>query len=156
MASTQQKEYAATSANLLPPGSVITLAEPPLTVNISISDPIKEITNNTTDRLAHTLTQCSNVLHQLSMTDNNIVLPLKVNSSQFKTQKGQKYTIPGQKFKYKLSRVTITDLFPYNIALAMTVHKAQGCTIKAVILALSCHPTRFQQMKFASIYVAMS
>ena len=38
----------------------------------------------------------------------------------------------------------------------MTIHKAQGRTIPKVIVDLSCHPTKYAEMKFAAIFVVMS
>ena len=48
------------------------------------------------------------------------------------------------------------DIFPFDLAFAMIVHKAQGRTIHRVIIDLTSHPTKISQMKFAAIFVAMS
>jgi hypothetical protein len=52
--------------------------------------------------------------------------------------------------------VKTKELFPYELAFSMTIHKAQGRTIPKVVLALSHHENNNFQMKYAHIYVAMS
>jgi Viral (Superfamily 1) RNA helicase len=55
-----------------------------------------------------------------------------------------------------IGKVTTKDIFPYELAFAMTVHKAQGRTIPRVVLALAHRENSNNQMSYASIYVALS
>ena len=55
-----------------------------------------------------------------------------------------------------VGKVKTRDLFPYELGFAMTVHKAQGRTIPRVVLALAHRDNANVQMKYASIYVALS
>jgi hypothetical protein len=50
--------------------------------------------------------------------------------------------------------VNVKNIFPLELAFAMTIHKAQGRTLHRVILALTCHPTK--RMAFAAVFVAVS
>ena len=53
-------------------------------------------------------------------------------------------------------KVETADIFQFELAFAMTVHKAQGRTLPKVILALSNRANGRNQMSYASICVAMS
>ena len=55
-----------------------------------------------------------------------------------------------------LGRVQIRDALPFELAFSMTAHKAQGRTIRRVVLDLSERPNCYEQMKFAAIFVGMS
>ena len=58
-------------------------------------------------------------------------------------------------YQYNPFRVTVKPLFAFDIGFAMTIHKAQGQTLKSVVLTLSSRPNKIQEMKLASILVAM-
>jgi len=53
-------------------------------------------------------------------------------------------------------KVHAQEPFPFDLAFAMTVHKAQGRTIKRVGVDLTHHPRYCCCMKHAAIFVAMS
>jgi hypothetical protein len=57
---------------------------------------------------------------------------------------------------YPVCSVQLLNLFPLELAFAMTIHKAQGRTIPKVILALESRPSYNLQMEFPAIFVAMS
>ncbi|EJK76477.1 hypothetical protein THAOC_01757 [Thalassiosira oceanica] len=46
--------------------------------------------------------------------------------------------------------------FTLELGFAMTVHKAQGRTIRRLILSLSCHPRGTLRLTWEALYVAMS
>jgi ATP-dependent exoDNAse (exonuclease V) alpha subunit len=52
--------------------------------------------------------------------------------------------------------VQLLNLFPLELAFAMTIHKAQGRNMPKVILALESRPSYNLQMEFPAIFVAMS
>jgi len=58
--------------------------------------------------------------------------------------------------RYPIATAQIHEIFPFDLAFSMTVHKAQGRTIPRVIVDLTSRPTHLSQMKFAAIFVAMS
>ena len=49
-----------------------------------------------------------------------------------------------------------TTYFPFDLAFAMTIHKAQGRTMDRVIIALSEHPIQICKFKWSALYVALS
>ena len=74
-----------------------------------------------------------------------------------------KVMAPYNKFSYNthnfvtpIATAEVSEPFPFDLAFSMTVHKAQGRTIKRVVLDLTNHPTHYSRMEFAAIFVAMS
>ena len=57
---------------------------------------------------------------------------------------------------YRPSKVEIVPHFPLELQFVITAHKAQGCTLENVILALSERHANGCNMSYASIYVALS
>jgi hypothetical protein len=50
----------------------------------------------------------------------------------------------------------VKEPFPFGLAFAMIVHKAQGRTIKRVIIDLTDHPKQHGKMEYAAVFVALS
>ena len=57
---------------------------------------------------------------------------------------------------YPVATAEVCEIFPFDLAFSITVHKAQGRTIHRVVLDLTSHPTDFCLMEFAAVFVAMS
>jgi len=55
-----------------------------------------------------------------------------------------------------IAKVHAKEPFPFDLAFAMTVHKAQRQTIKRVVVDLTHHPRCCCCMKRAAIFVATS
>ena len=55
-----------------------------------------------------------------------------------------------------IASVKVREPFPFDLAFAMTVHKAQGRTIHRVVIDLTDHPNHYSRMEFAAVFVAMS
>jgi hypothetical protein len=88
-----------------------------------------------------------------SKQNNTIIIPLRLAKS--KTTSGKTYMFMNSPSSdAKLSKLTIISEFPFELGFSMTIHKAQGRTMKRVILALVARPQ--MQLEFAAIYVAMS
>ena len=83
-----------------------------------------------------------------------IVIPIRPKKSSWGLRK-RFIPIRGNLFN-KASRVMIDSNFPLQPGYAITVDKAQGQTIKRVILALSRRSNRLCQFDHASLYVALS
>ena len=54
-----------------------------------------------------------------------------------------------------IATVQVKEPFPIDLAFLMTVHKAQGHTIRRVIIDLTQHPRAVCCMKYAALFVAM-
>ena len=50
----------------------------------------------------------------------------------------------------------VRNPFPFDLAFSMTVHKAQGRTLKRVVIDLTFHPNHYCRMVYAAVFVAMS
>ncbi len=73
------------------------------------------------------------------------------------SRKGDFQQVPvraGQHHTFWPSRVQVRNIFPLDTAFAITINKAQGQTLKKVILAISNHPVC--RMSYAHLYVALS
>ena len=148
--------FAKQQAQLLPPGSIITLENPPASVNVIIVQPTSQELNNMSARSKAIFNHQMQILRALSLFPSDPSQPIVVPITTASKTNGKTYTIQGKTNSYAASRVFIKQMFNYEFAFAMTIHKAQGRTLRRVILALSCHPNHIQRMTFASIYVAFS
>ena len=73
--------------------------------------------------------------------------------------RGYRYVTGSQEWAERMSpigQVSIREPFPYDLAFAMTVHKAQGRTIHRVIIDLMSHPFKICRLEYAAVFVAMS
>ena len=120
-------------------GSIISLKSPPASVNVVLFQDDKDKKDNW-DR--DTLVQ------------GKVVIPIFQSKSfckwsNFLVQGGIQYG-------YNPSYIDARSLFPIDLGFSMTLHKAQGRTLKAVILALSERPIHQCQVDFCGFFVAMS
>jgi hypothetical protein len=72
------------------------------------------------------------------------------------TRKTNKYNYCNHTIIQPFSEVHILELFPSQLAFAMTVHKAQGRTIDKVVLDLNYHPDNGSRLGFDGVFVALS
>ena len=66
------------------------------------------------------------------------------------------YVQGGVSFGYYPSKIRVSTYFPFELGFSMTIHKAQGRTMKKVMLALSEHPVAICKLTWSAIYVALS
>ena len=105
------------------PGDVITLVDPPVGINIKISDG-KVVNNKEIDWSSMSLCKSSVVI---------TVQPSKGGQKRI----SKTLPIPKPTMLCHDSRVTITQHFPLQPGFAITIDKAQGQTLDRVIVALS-------------------
>ena len=143
-ASDAQRTSIAAQQAAKPPGSVIHLDEPPLAVNVVLVD--ENEGQNVTRRSKR---------HWKQVTLDNkggIVIPI------LPVRKNDRWTrtiVPGGE-GYPPSRIKLKSHFPIELAFAITIHKAQGRTLDRVIIAVSDRTAENCQLKYASLYVALS
>ena len=150
--------------NRLPFGSEIVLSEPPLAVNMKLAkgmdgrEPSRVRKMQTEALKKHCLGKQSS---HVTMVDGNvrgfaedgdIVISISEKSDKTKTLKMRN----GSPLLGHISQANITPILAFDLAFAMTVHKAQGRTIKRVILALDSRSLQQNQLKYASIFVGLS
>ena len=92
------------------------------------------------------------MLKKCSVDPEHIVIPLKPS----KNKKEKRYCYFNSSLLSPCSSATVSDPFPYELAFAATIHKAQGRTIKKVVVDLTEHPDGTLKLSFASVLVALS
>jgi len=155
-----QQEAQLKSLNQHPYGHVLLLDHPPAAVNVVLHH---KCTNS--NSIKRKIAQIDAQLHScaVDLTSNGQpIVPIFPSSdspskyARLLTIKKKPFTIPGKPGMYNVSKVTIHQTFPFTLGFAMTVHKAQGQTLPAVILCLSQRLNHIQQMTLNALYVAMS
>jgi hypothetical protein len=119
-------------------GSVWTLAEPPASFNVKL-DPVKF-----PPKIVHTL-------RDLSICEDSIVIPIGPQHSKDHDD----VPVPGGVL-FRPSKVTIVPRFPIELSFAITVNKAEGRTLKNVIIALSYRTGLRCNFDYRALYVSSS
>jgi hypothetical protein len=133
----------------LPYGSEIVLDAPPLAVNMKVESGLDGKSPSRAKRR-----QLEALKRHSIPTDveEDIVISLSEKGDRTKTLRMKN----GSPLLGNISSVAITPVFAYDLAFAMTVHKAQGRTIKRVVIALTSRPLSIIELKYASVFVGMS
>ena len=155
-----------TGPNKLPHGSEIVLSEPPIAVNMKLAramddkEPSRVKKMQTQALKHHCLNKESTHITMMDSSDNldgftedgNLIISISEKSDKTKTLKMKN----GSPLLGHVSEVKVTPILAFDLAFAMTVHKAQGRTIKRVVLALDSRSLHRNQLEYASIFVALS
>ena len=158
MASEAEQDKVIQWMQLNPPGSILTLERPPLSLNILVA--IK----NSKDNILTQLTRDEDIGLDLSTslvceTDEEnipckIIVPIPCLP---KMSEWHKRSISGNRsMGYGPSKAEVRDYFKAEMAMAITTHKAEGRTMDRIVLALQDRPTKIVQMTYTSILVALS
>ena len=133
-----------------PAGGTIILDEPPDYINVEMYPDLDGDTEEERQKKKKLRQQW--VYGSLENTRDKIIIPVSSKGSYIKTKR----EVVGGSASYKPSNAVLQDHFPLELAFAMTVHKAQGRTIKKLILAISEHPLPQLIMKWESVYTALT
>ena len=87
---------------------------------------------------------------------SDIVIPITAKMHSKASSDWNRFSFSTQNLLTPIGTVQVLEPFPFDLGFAMTVHKAQGRTIKRVVLDLVDHPNHFTRMNFAAVFVAMS
>jgi hypothetical protein len=133
----------------LPFGSEIEIAQP-LAINVAVDKSLdgKPVSRRRQLQL--------NQLQQFSIVEDKIVLPITTAIAPSSGNKNKKFTYKTGNLISPIATAEVSQPFPFDLAFAITVHKAQGRTMDRVVVDLSSHPTYITQMNFAAVFVAMS
>ena len=140
---------ATSGENRLPWGSEIILSEPPPAVNMKIKTALDD-----TEPSRYKLRQIK-ALRKHSVApemSEDIIIPISQPNDDYTVTKMRN----GSPLLNYISEVQVKPALAFDLAFAMTVHKAQGRTIPRVVLALTCRPYSNIQMEYASVFVGMS
>lgn len=149
----------AISKSQLPYGGEIELTEPPTAINVVIRSSLDG--KIPTMKRLQQLRMLQSV--SISSVPGDIVVPIATDKSTETREGGSGNKFNSYKFRKRglpwttgtpIYAVRIRDIFPIEMAFAMTVHKAQGRTIDKVILAIDENPV--QKFVFAAVFVAFS
>ena len=146
------------------PGDVITLQQPPAAINVVLVEEEVEYNEDEMEDMEPSEKQA--VLQEMeerrrksvekwkkfSVIPGRVVVPIVAKRINADWKKIQVYGGQG----FLASRVQIKAHFPLEPAFSITIHKAQGQTLRNVILALSHRGVPKANMSYASLYVAMS
>ena len=88
--------------------------------------------------------------------DNEIVIPLTTNMQPGMNSDWDEFSYFTNNLLTPIATARVRNPFPFDLGFAMTVHKAQGRTIRRVVLDLTEHSNHYTKMKFAAVFVAMS
>ena len=135
--------------NALPFGSEIILNEAPVAVNMKIQTGLDgKKPSRAKKRQLEALRA-----HSVAQGDGEeIVIPVSEKSDKSKGLRMKN----GSPLLGNVSSAEVTPILAYDLAFSMTVHKAQGRTMKRVVIALTSRPVHILQMKYESIFVGMS
>ena len=121
--------------------------EQPLCIYVEVNETMdgKELTAKRSAQLQK--------LRTLSCAGDKIVIPMMPR----KWTKGPKsYNYYNHATQQPYSSVGVNDVFAFQLAFAMTVHKAQGRTIDKVVIDLHDQPTVGSRLAFEGVFVAIS
>ena len=124
----------------VPGGGIIDLQEPPFAINVELVDELERKDVNPVI-----------MWKDYTLVDDSVVVPIQHGS--FRT-KWDKTILPGGD-RYLPSCLETSTVFPLELGFAIMVHKAQGCTLPCMIIALSSHHGK-AEMTYASLYVDFS
>ncbi|KAL7526878.1 hypothetical protein ACHAXR_001689 [Thalassiosira sp. AJA248-18] len=135
------------------PGKTITLLKPPDIVNVELFPDFEGDDEHTRTKNQ----QNRNSWKNGSITaDGTIVIPIELSNKKFVKWKTAKIRGRGGSSIFRPSTVQLADHFPIEPGFSVTIHKAQGRTIRRVVLSISEHPERFNRIKWEGLYVALS
>ena len=150
--SAKRKIAAHIKASNLPYGSEIVIDQP-LSVNVRVEERLddKEPSskrNTQLEELRKYSRECN-----IDPRSRDIILPLttSMNSTDY-----DKFFFSTGNILSPVATVQVHEPFPFDLAFAMTVHKAQGRTIRRVVIDLTAHPVHICRHVYSAVFVAMS
>ena len=148
LASRDEEQYLQQSMDCACPGDVITLREPPVSVNLIAKK--KLFTREQLTALKEFELDVGSVPCE-GRKDDSIVIPIiAVGGRTFK-----KVPIPGGA-RHRQSKVDIHQRFPFYLNFVITVNRSEGQTMDHVILAISHREGVPYNFSYLALYVALS
>ena len=90
--------------------------------------------------------------------EDNIVIPLTTHVCQGLRNSGDdnKFTYATHNPISPFAFAYVRNPFPFDLAFSMTIHKAQGRTLRRVVIDLTHHPNHYCRLNYAAVFVALS
>jgi hypothetical protein len=155
LANKAQQDFLKAQLAQAQPGDIITLTEPPATVNVVLVNEemtLKEDEEDTAKKKAERKKSIA-AWKDITLVKGRVVIPILPKRKN--RDLWEPTTVKGGD-GFRPSKIQIKRHFPLEPGFAITVLKAQGRTLRRVILALSKREQHFVNLKYAGIYVAMS
>ena len=144
----EQENYVTNLVLNSSPGQIITLPFAPICVNVALSH------NQIDDKIkCHLQRSMVPVREYNEVTTDEIVVSI-LKSKHNAKQKGMPTIVTSA--CYTPSKVFVQQMFPLQLAAAVTVDKAQGRTLNKVVACLSKRYDNLYEMDINSIFVALS
>ena len=136
-----------------PFGSEIEI-KPPLSLNMKVTKTLDgKPLSQTRSKQLKKLKALS--LHDMGSKDE-IIIPFTKSMCRGGTSESDKFKYPTGDVFVPVAEVSLRPVFPFELAFSVTIHKAQGRTLKRVIVDLTQHPCSKATMEFAAVFVAQS
>ena len=139
----EDHQFLETTLNNSLPGDIITLPNPPASINVKVHADGKDRSLFTDFHREYFALK--------SLVEGSMVIPINQGTRKIITG-----VLVHGGADFHPSKVDIQHYFPLELAFAITVNKAQGRAIDNVIVALSKRPVEIANMGMKEIYVALS
>jgi len=142
------EEFVSEIIRRTPVGGVVTVPNPPIAINVQVFLP-----STTSDVIRDALLDLSlDTLPRNHQGPTRIIIPVYKTCCKYSNNSIPVYGGPG----FGPARVKVQSLFPIEPALAITVHKSEGRTMKRIIVALSHNPGQNCDFSHQQLHVSMS
>ena len=139
----------------IPFGSEIEI-DPPVAVNMIVVQELDGKPLSTRRKKQMAKLQTFSRQYNIDSKSRDIIIPLTPSMMPSSDDSWNKYTFCTGNTLAPIAQVKVKEKFPFDLAFSMTVHKAQGRTIKRVVVDLTDHPYPICRMKYAAVFVATS
>lgn len=127
------------------PGTVLTLQEPPISINVEVF-----VDEETPEPIVNALKEFS--IEVVTKNNTNIIIPITPKSCRW----DQGLTPIYGSMYFSASKARFSRHFPVEPAFAVTVHKSEGRTMKKVIIAMSHCKVDKCNFSYEQLHVAFS
>jgi len=149
------------------PGEMITLHQPPSAINVEL---FADFPGDSAVQKKKNATKRRNWQHGSLAKDSRIVIPISTKYASYNEWE-QTYVPPAYSTSrskstgltrrswcpiYSLSKVPLRDYFCIEPGFCITLHKAQGRTIRRLVISISDHPYHKLRHKWEGLYVGLS
>ena len=133
---------------------VMTLDRPPAAINIEL---FADFPGDSRDKKQENKRKRKKWTHGSLVDDGRVVVQLSRQWGSELIRKWKDESIAGSwRFGYNVSTLPMKDYFPIEPAFSVTIYKAQGRTIRRLIIFVSQHPIPLLRMSWEGLYVALS
>jgi len=131
---------------------VMTLDEPPSAINVEL---FADFPGDSDDKKKENRKKRKEWTHGSLVNDGRVIIQISRRWGS-KIDWGKENIEGSWQLGYKGSVLPMKDCFPIEPAFSVTIYKAQGRTIRRLIIFVSPHPVQLLRMSWEGLYVALS